>query len=132
MSPKKINIKKINESNGSLSIFEFKDSIPFNIKRIFTVNTKINVSRGNHAHKKCHQFMVCIKGKIKLITHDGKDKNIYELVEGDDFGVHVPPTVWAEQKSINKENILLVIASEIYDESDYIRDFNAYLTFLNK
>ncbi len=61
------------------------------------------------------------QGKIKLITNDGKDKNTYEFKRGDNFGVHVPPTVWAEQKSINNENILLVIASEIYDESDYIR-----------
>ena len=81
-----------------------------------------------HAHKKCFQFLICIEGKIKLTVDDSLVTKEFVL-DSPDIGVLIPPTIWAVQKYIGKSNKLLVVCSDVFDEKDYIRDYDEFLQF---
>lgn len=132
MLAKKIDFKKIDEDNGVLKVFQESEDVPFAVKRVFTVSTKKDSIRGNHAHKECHQFLICLKGKLKIDFDDGKDKGTEFIEENNNYGIYIPPLVWASQQSLKDENILLVIASDIFIESDYIRNKIAFLDYIKK
>lgn len=132
MLAKIIKFKKIVEDNASLSVFQENESIPFNSKRSFTVITTKNSFRGDHAHKNCHQFLICLKGEIKVNVDDGTNQQVFIIKENDDYGIYIPPLIWASQSSIKDENILLVIASDLFKNSDYIRDKKEFLNYIKK
>ncbi len=117
---------------GSLSVGEFSKNLPFIPKRFFLVYDVPNAEvRGEHAHKKCHQFLICVKGSVEVILDDGKNRRSLEL-SGSDKGLHLPAMVWATQYKYSADAALLVLASEAYDASDYIRDYSDYLEYKRK
>jgi len=125
----KLNIHK--DMRGSLMVSEFKKDLPFIPKRIFFVydvpNKKI---RGEHAHKTCEQFLVCIKGKVSALIDNGKERNQVEL-DSPEKGLYIPAMIWGSQFNYSEDAILLCFASKKYDNSDYIRDYSEYLKITN-
>ena len=117
----------ITDLRGSISVGELGKGMPFPPKRYFTVfNVPTREVRGEHAHRVCHQFLVCVRGQINLVVDDGRDRE--ELIlDSPGVGVHVPPMVWAVQYRYSPEAVLLVLASEAYDPSDYIRDYEEFI-----
>ena len=112
---------------GSLVAGELGEGLPFQPKRFFTVfNVPTRQARGEHAHRKLHQFLVCIRGECSLVVDDGSARE--EIVLNDPrTGVYVGPMVWGVQYGFSPDAVLLVLASDEYDPGDYIRDYDEFL-----
>jgi carbonic anhydrase/acetyltransferase-like protein (isoleucine patch superfamily) len=111
---------------GRLAAGEFGPDIPFSPKRYFMVfDVPGKEVRGEHAHRKCQQFLVCIRGSVSVVVDDGRASEEIELSEPN-VGVLVPAMVWAVQYKYSSDAVLLVFASEHYDASDYIRDYEEF------
>ena len=119
------------DDRGQLvSLEEFKD-IPFKIKRVYYMyDTGEGVVRGHHAHKSLEQILVCIHGSCKIRLDNGTEKKIVPL-EKPYEGLYVSNAMWREMFDFSGDAVLMVLASELYDESDYIRDYDEFLDFVN-
>jgi UDP-2-acetamido-3-amino-2,3-dideoxy-glucuronate N-acetyltransferase len=112
---------------GSLTFAEHHNSLPFIPKRYFLVfNVPNREIRGEHAHRQCHQFLVCVKGSCSVMIDDSKNR-AEVLLNRPNLGLHVPPMVWASEYRYSSDAALLVFASEIYKAEDYIRDYDLFL-----
>lgn len=101
--------------------------LPFKVERIFYLfDVPAQAVRGGHAHKKCHQILVAVQGSFEVILDDGKNKSKI-LLNQSNVGLHIPPGIWASEINFALGSICLVMASEVFDESDYIRDYNVFL-----
>lgn len=119
------------DERGQLVALEEKKEIPFDIKRVYYIyDTLEGVRRGFHAHKELKQLMLCIHGSCKVLLDDGKDKTTVVLNEPYK-GIFIQSNMWREMYDFSPDAVLLVLASEIYDESDYIRDYNKFLEYVN-
>ncbi len=124
-----IKIESLGDERGNLATIEGNNNIPFDIKRAYYLfNTEKGVSRGFHAHKKLKQIAICLKGSCKFILDDGQHKDTVLLCSPLE-GLFIEGMMWREIHEFSDECILLVLASEYYDEDDYIRD---YLIFLKE
>jgi UDP-2-acetamido-3-amino-2,3-dideoxy-glucuronate N-acetyltransferase len=110
---------KVDDLRGSLTAGEFSSEIPFDPKRYFMVFDE-------HAHKQCHQFLVCARGSVSVVVDDGSTTEEIVLDEPS-LGLHVPPMIWAVQYKYSSDALLLVFASDHYDPDDYIRDYDEFL-----
>lgn len=126
-----IEFKKIGSEKGYLTPIESNNDIPFEIKRIYYIYDVPNVRRGFHSHKNLEQVLIAIKGKVKILIKNGEKEEIVTL-EKPNEGLYIGPMVWREMYDFSKDCVLLVLASKLYDESDYIRDYNKYLEMSDK
>ncbi|MDD6482800.1 MAG: FdtA/QdtA family cupin domain-containing protein [Lachnospiraceae bacterium] len=117
------------ERGQLVALEEFKD-IPFRIKRVyFMYDTAEGVVRGFHAHKQLEQILVCVHGTCKVLLDNGKEKKVVSL-EKPYEGLYVANNIWREMYDFSEDSVLLVLASELYDENDYIRDYDKFLEFV--
>lgn len=121
------NLPKVQDIRGNLSVGEFAHDLPFMPKRYFLVfdvpSTKV---RGQHAHRTCGQFLICVKGHCSVLVDDGKARQEY-LLDRPNLGIYIPPMVWGVQYKYTQDAVLMVFASEYYDAADYIRDYDEFL-----
>ena len=118
------------ERGQLVALEEFKD-IPFKIKRVYYMyDTAEGVTRGYHAHKSLKQILICINGSCKIRLDNGKEKKVVPL-EKPYEGVYVSNNMWREMFDFSLDAVLMVLASEIYDEADYIRNYDEFLEFVN-
>jgi carbonic anhydrase/acetyltransferase-like protein (isoleucine patch superfamily)/dTDP-4-dehydrorhamnose 3,5-epimerase-like enzyme len=111
---------------GTLVAGEFAANIPLAPKRYFIVfNVPGKDIRGEHAHRECEQFLVCVRGSVSVVVDDGKASEEIELSQPD-LGLLIPPMTWAVQYEYSEDAILLVFASHHYDAGDYIRDYEEF------
>lgn len=116
-------------SSGNLTPIEGDKHVPFPIKRVFYLyDIPGGESRGAHAHKECHQFLVSAAGAFEVLLDDGMNKRTV-LLNRPYMGLHIPPGVWASEQGFSSSSICLVLASHTYDEADYIRNYNDYLNY---
>ena len=112
---------------GSLVAAEIGDHLPFSVNRLFVVYDVPSLeSRGAHAHRECHQFLVALGGSVNVIVSDGEVSDEIVL-SSPTHGLYLPPMIWGTQYQYSASASLLVMASHPYDSSDYIRDFSSYL-----
>lgn len=124
---KLIELPHIQDPRGSLSVGEFGKSIPFEAKRYFIVfDVPSSELRGEHAHRECHQFLVCVKGSCSVITDDGSTRNEFVL-DKPNIGAHLPPMTWGVQYNYSSDAVLLVFASHYYDDADYLRNYDEFI-----
>lgn len=117
---------------GKLVFLEENKDIPFAIRRIYYIyGVAPGARRGYHAHKRLQQVMICIHGSCKILLDDGKEQEIVEL-NSQDKGMLIQNTVWREMYDFSPDAVLLVLASDYYDESDYIRSYDEFLNFLKQ
>jgi UDP-2-acetamido-3-amino-2,3-dideoxy-glucuronate N-acetyltransferase len=120
-------LKLVADLRGSLSAGEFLDQIPFAPKRYFIVfDVPGKDVRGEHAHRQCHQFLVCVRGTLAVVVDDGTTSEEIVL-DAPNLGLYVPPMTWAVQYKYSPDAVLLVFASDHYDPADYIRDYDEFL-----
>ena len=118
------------DDRGQLIALEEMKDIPFKIKRVYYIyETAAGVVRGKHAHKNLQQILVCIHGNCKIRLDNGIEQKVV-LLEKPSEGVYVPNNIWREMYDFSSDAVLLVLASELYDESDYIRDYDEFLKYL--
>jgi len=119
-------LKFVEDMRGNLSVGEFPSDIPFNPKRYFLVFDVPNQEvRGSHAHKECEQFLICVKGSVNVMVDDGTVRSEVVL-DSSDIGVYIPPLVWGTQYRYSDDAVLLVFASHVYDDLDYIRNYQEF------
>ncbi len=117
------------EAQGCLSVGEFEKHIPFIPKRYFLVyGVPQGQSRGQHAHKQCHQFLICVSGSCMVMADDGVRKQEV-LLDRPNKGIYLPPLTWGTQHSYSPGAVLLVFASDYYDAQDYIKDYQEFLAY---
>jgi len=122
----------VKDLRGNLTVGEFERSVPFAPKRYFLVmDVPNNKLRGEHAHKQCHQFLVCIKGSCAVVADDGLTRQEI-LLDRPNKGVHLPPMVWGVQYKYSSDAVLMVFASDYYDANDYIRNYDQFLELINE
>ncbi len=122
-------VQTIADRSGTLLVAEAGRHVPFPIARTFVVSgVAAGTRRGHHAHKQCHQLLVCLAGRISVLVHDGSQSLTLELSEPGAC-VHILPGIWAEQTYETAETTLLVLCDQPYDESDYLRDFQDFLAW---
>ena len=121
-----VGLPNLGDHRGSLIVAESNKNIPFEIKRLYYIlDAKPDIPRGFHAHKALHQVAFCIKGSCKILMDNGFEKQEVWLNQGNK-GLKIPPMVWHEMYDFSEDCVLLVLASEHYDESDYIRDYKKF------
>ena len=126
-----IEINKIQQRSGNISVIENNQYFPFGIKRIFYLyDIPGGESRGAHAHKECHQFLVSASGAFEVLLDDGKTKRFVQL-NRPYLGLHIPPGIWASEMNFSSGSICMVFASHVYNEADYLRQYDDFLNFRN-
>jgi UDP-2-acetamido-3-amino-2,3-dideoxy-glucuronate N-acetyltransferase len=117
----------VKDLRGDLSAGEFEQDIPFAVRRYFAVHNVPNEKvRGQHAHKKCHQFLVCVSGRCTVVADDGLARQDF-LLDHPAVGLYLPPMTWGTQFRYSADAVLLVFASHGYDPDDYIRDYGEFV-----
>jgi hypothetical protein len=125
-----IDLGKIKFQQGNLTVVE-NGKFPFDVRRIFYLyDIEGGQSRGAHAHKECHQFLIAASGSFDIILDDGQFKRQVFLNQPC-IGLHIPPGIWASEINFSSGAICLVLASHKYNEDDYIRDYMNYLNYQN-
>ncbi len=136
MKPKKINVKNSGVvklqcyedfPDGNLVIAEARKNIPFTIKRVYIINNLFNKKavRGKHAHKKLEQIIFCINGSFVLRLDDGKHKQRIAMNDPS-VGIRLGPMLWHTMLNFSSDCVILVFASDWYDEKDYIRAYDEF------
>ncbi|PHX05727.1 WxcM-like domain-containing protein [Vibrio splendidus] len=116
----------ISDLRGNLSVGEFDKEIPFDVKRYFTVFGVPNKEvRGEHAHKECHQFLICLNGSCNVLVDDGTNREEF-ILDKPNKGLYLPPMTWGVQYQYTNDAVLMVFASHYYDSKDYIREYSDF------
>lgn len=128
----KLNFKNLGDSRGDLVSLESLKNIPFTIERVYyLVGTRKGESRGFHAHRELKQVLICLAGSFRMLLDDGINKSEVVLNAFNE-GVVVDPMIWHEMHDFSEDCVLLVIASQHYSESDYIRNYDDFRKALGK
>ena len=113
--------------NGKLVALEVGQQIPFEVKRVYYIwGTQENIVRGKHAHHKLEQIVVCLAGSCDFILDDGKNRETVHLDKANQ-GIYIKNVIWREFTNFSKDCVIMVLASEHYNETDYIRDYSTFL-----
>lgn len=125
-----IALPKIEDHRGNLSVIE-NDTIPFDIKRVYYLyDVPSGAERGGHAHKEQQEVLIALSGSFDVILNDGKTEKTVTLNKPNQ-GLLIGSGVWRELKNFSSGAICLVIASDVFNEDDYIREFDEFIAFVN-
>jgi len=120
----------ITDARGSLTFCEFSEHVPFVPQRLFWVHgVPEAASRGGHAHKRCEQLFVCLKGSLRLAVDNGIERTAFVL-DDPAAGFYVPAGLWTDLSEFQPGTVLLVLASHPYDASDYLRDHAEFVDWI--
>lgn len=122
-----VQLNPMGDERGSLIALETSKNVPFDIKRVYYIfDTHTDVSRGFHAHRNLSQFIVCISGSCRFVTHDGATRREHQLNSAEN-GLILSGLVWREMHDFSPGCVVMVLADQIYDQEDYIWDFEQFL-----
>lgn len=122
-----IELPKISDPRGNLTFVENSRHVPFEIKRVFFLyDIPTAADRGAHAHKKLEQVIICLSGSFDVALDNGKEKERIHLNRPWQ-GLYVPPMVWASEINFDPGSVCLVLASDLYDEADYYRNYDEFI-----
>jgi len=121
------------DKKGFLFFFESKRNIPFNIKRIYYIYGigDLSTIRGPHAHKTTEQIFICLNGKVTYFLDDGENETKITITKPN-IGIYIGPKIWHYMTNFSKNAIILGIASSYYNENDYIRNYNDFISYVKK
>lgn len=124
-----IDLPKYMFDEGNLTWVERNRNVPFDIRRVFYLyDIPGGEARGAHAHRQCHQFLVAASGAFEVVLDDGINRRTV-MLNRPFCGLHIPPGIWAAEQGFSSGSVCLVLASETYNESDYIRDYNDFIQY---
>lgn len=123
-------LREVQDRRGDLCVAEVGADLPFAVQRSFLIyNVPSAELRGEHAHRRCHQFLMAVHGSVHVIADDGAQRQEFCL-DRPNFGLHLPPMTWGIQHRYTPSATLLVLASDLYDPADYIRDHDEFLALV--
>ena len=124
-----ITLPKIEDPRGNLSVLE-AGTIPFEIRRVYYLyDVPSGAERGGHAHKEQQEFIIAVSGSFEVVLNDGTNEKVYHLFKPNE-GLYVPINTWRELRNFSSGSVCLVLSSGLFDELDYIRDFNDFKNYL--
>lgn len=124
---RKIKLPRRLDARGNITFIEAEEHVPFRIRRVFYLyDVPGGAERGGHALKICHQFLVAVSGSFDVLLDNGTKKTTIHL-DRPYFGLHIPPLTWRAMSNFSSGSVCLALASEPYAESDYLRDYDAFL-----
>ncbi len=124
--PQIISLEPKGDEQGYLMVWEGNRNVPFEIKRCYYIyGTREGIVRGHHAHHKLKQLLICVSGSVDVYCEYGDKKETYRLDEPNK-GLILDGLIWHEMLNFSKDAVLLVLADDYYDESDYVRDYNEF------
>lgn len=127
-----VELSGFDDHRGSLVVAEIGEQLPFTVERFFFISgVPEGEPRGIHAHKQCHQFLVCVAGSVKAMVDDGDTRVVVNL-DNPRVGLHMPPLTWGAQYDYSDDAVLLVLASHVYDPEDYIHEYEEFLKVVEK
>jgi dTDP-4-dehydrorhamnose 3,5-epimerase-like enzyme len=127
---KLINLPKISDPRGNLTFVEGSNHIPFDIRRVYYLyDVPGGAERGGHAHKELHQLIIAMSGSFDVVLDDGNEKRRIHLNRSYN-GLYVCPMIWRELDNFSSGSVCMVLASNIYEESDYYRDYDEFVSAL--
>lgn len=127
-----LNLDIKGDARGSLISLEAQKNIPFEIKRVYYIfGTQLGVSRGFHAHKALHQVAICVSGSCRFILDDGHTSEDIVL-DSPEKSIYIGPMVWHEMHDLSIDCVILVLASDYYNESDYIRSYESFKEIITR
>ena len=127
-----VDLSKHSRANGNLTVVENNLSAPFDIKRVYYLyDVPAGEERGGHAHRLLQQFIVAVSGSFDVIIDDGKERRTVSL-NRPFKGLHIKPGIWRELANFSSGAVCLVLASEHYDESDYIREYSSFIKYIKE
>ena len=122
-----IDLPKICDPRGNLSFLENGGVVPFPIARTYWVyDVPGGTDRGGHSHRRCHQFIVAVSGSFDLEIDDGVSRRTVTLNRSN-IGLYVAPGIWVGLRNFSSGSVCLTLASDLYDEADYVRDYDEFL-----
>lgn len=125
-----LNLNTLGDDRGSLIAIENNKNIPFDVKRVYYIfGTQQGISRGFHAHKNLTQLLICVKGSCRITLDNGRIKESI-ILNQPDIGLLIDGLLWREMHDFSEDCVLLVLASEYYDENDYIRNYDDFLNII--
>ena len=127
--PRIINFKKFTKASGKLLPITFNNKFPIKVKRMFFIYGRKKYKRGDHAHKKCSQVFIPIKGKIKINMKYNKTEKSILLSANRSKSLLVPPKIWNSVEFLNSNSLVLVLADYEYDFKDYIETYKEFVAF---
>src|SRR5262245_9828242 len=117
----------IRDSRGSLSFAQYDETLPFLPKRYFIVfDVGEGETRGDHAHRTVSQLLVCVKGSCEVAVDDGRTRERF-LLDQPNRALYIPPVIWASQQKFSRDAVLMVLASDSYEPSEYIKSYDEFL-----
>jgi len=127
LKEKIINLPKIEDHRGNLSFVEELNHIPFEIKRVYWIyDVPGGEIRGGHAYKTLNEFIIALSGSFDVVLHDGKEEKKYSLNRSY-YGLYVPKLYWRKLENFSTNALCLVLASDVYNENDYIRNIDYFI-----
>tara|TARA_Y100001935_G_scaffold230328_1_gene210588 strand:- start:639 stop:1046 length:408 start_codon:yes stop_codon:yes gene_type:complete len=121
-----VHFPALGDDRGSLVALESSKTIPFEIRRVYYIfDTRSGVTRGMHAHKNLRQVLVCVSGKCSVVLDNGIEREEI-ILDSPLKGLLLGGNIWREMRDFSTDCVLLVLASELYDEADYIRDYKLF------
>ncbi len=127
-----VDLPKVHDLRGNLTFVQDADPIPFGIKRVYYVyDVPAGSERGGHAHKECFEFIVPVAGSFDVTLGDGNEKLTFTMNRPYQ-GLLVTPMIWRDLRNFSSGSVCLVLASQLFDEQDYYRDYSDYVTAVQK
>lgn len=124
-----IQLPRIYNRAGNITPVHNNVDVPLDVKRVFYLyDIPGGESRGAHAHKECHQFLIAASGSFDVALDDGVNKSTIQL-NRPYYGLHIPPGIWASELNFSSGSICLVLASHTYSEADYLRNYDDFIKF---
>jgi dTDP-4-dehydrorhamnose 3,5-epimerase-like enzyme len=126
-----IDLPKITDLRGNLTFVEGERHVPFPVRRVFYLyDVPTGASRGAHAHREQHQFLICLSGSFDVDLDDGRERRTVHL-NRPWKGLHIPPMIWAAEVNFDPGTVCLVLASDTYTEADYIREYDEFMRLVD-
>lgn len=127
-----VDLPKIADARGNLTFIEGSRHVPFDIRRVYYLyDVPGGAERGGHAHKELHQLIVAMSGSFDVVLDDGREKKRFHLNRSY-FGLYVCPMIWREIDNFSSGSVCMVLASNLYDEADYYRDYGDFMLALGE
>ena len=129
---KVLDLPKVQDHRGNLTFLEGQRHVPFDIKRVYYVyDVPGGAHRAAHAHRALHQLYIAISGSFDVHLDDGREQKSFQLNRSH-YGLYICPMVWRHIDNFSSNSVLLVLASEVYDEGDYIRDRDEFVRVVSE
>ena len=120
-------LQVVRDLRGGMTVGEFERSVPFAVRRYYVIyDVPTSEVRGEHAHRECHGFLVCLHGTCSVVVDDGARREEV-LLDSPEIGLYRPPMIWSTQYKYTRDAVLLIFASHYYDAGDYIRSYDEFL-----